>query len=81
MNRKISGLPALLTWQTLCRLEPHLLQLERIASRLQPGDWREWKQIKNSLQWLVGWNAKPPAMRTPEAYELAYSHLLEVWGG
>jgi len=70
------------TWQTLCRLQPALRQLERDALAAHdpsgPPDWQAWEALKQRLSRLVGWWAIHPhdaQLSTNDAWKTAYTHL------
>jgi hypothetical protein len=71
-----------LSWDDICRLEPRLLDLEHLAGAVT--NWSEWSvSIKRPLTKLVGWDAETShrELHTQEAYDLAFKHLLDQWGG
>jgi hypothetical protein len=82
------------TWGELVKIEPRLLALATEASAYKkdsPGKeyvcandrwygYGEWKDrgIKARLLYLVGWDAWNPALRSMEAYDLAYSYIYNL---
>jgi len=81
MNHIPGGIPAQhLTWQILCRIEPHLIDLERFAERCNSRDWREYEEIKRSTQLLVGCGRNHPVLGTSDAYDIAHRHLCKLGG-
>jgi hypothetical protein len=82
-----------LTWRDLVRLEPRLGELEREARAVRRSprardphfcandSWygrRGWIGFKPRLLWLVGWEARNPALRTCQAYDIAYRYLYDL---
>ena len=68
-------------WRRICQVEPALRQVESYVAGL-PDDartWPAWSTIKRALSRLVGWNAKRRELRTCEAYDAAYSRLLDLF--
>lgn len=71
-----------LSWNGLLDLEPRLLALERRAQMCRSDDWRDWSLLKSELSRLVGWDSgNHGELGTPDAYELAFTHLLAAWEG
>ena len=70
----------MLTWKSLCRLQPELKQLERDALDAhdpdQPPDWEQWERLKARLGRLVGWWCSSKDSRLVEGWDAAYAHLL-----
>jgi hypothetical protein len=69
-------------WADLLRAVPELATLERDAGAIPDGDWRAWEALKRRLGDLVGWYAPlsvPTELRTSEAWDCAYRHLLDAW--
>ncbi len=73
-----------MTWEDLARLEPELRRLEQdiLSLRRRSRGWRTfcandvWYDLfKPRLVYLAGWGARNPALRSEEAYDLAYEHL------
>lgn len=70
-----------LTWPRLVELEPALLDLFREAQAVDGGDAhfcanRGWyDSYRPRLLALAGWEARQPALRTQEAYDLAYETI------
>lgn len=81
--------PRPLTWRNLVQLEPRLRDLMNEAwavgraARHDPEfSWRvAWsRRVKPTLWKLVGW-LRPdfhPVLSTPDAYDVAYQHLLQA---
>jgi hypothetical protein len=79
-----------LDWEDLVDLEPRLEQLERDikyhAGQHRAGRYcanRHWfgytgVGFKDRLLDLVGWEAKGSALRSSEAYDVAYHHLYAI---
>lgn len=67
-------------WETLCDRQPMLLELE-LQAQAAAKNWPAWTEIKKRLVRLVGWDAAAddPAMRSREAFEAAYDHLLAIF--
>lgn len=68
-------------FDVLAQVEPRLRELEGAALRLHRRDpeWRVWSELKRALSRLAGWEAEQYSLRTTEAYDVAYSHLLHCW--
>lgn len=79
-----------LTWEKIIEIEPHLLTLYEEAQGVKDGGvsesfcenevWygrpdRPGSGLKPRLVRLVGWYAERSALRAPEAYDIAYSHI------
>jgi hypothetical protein len=70
-----------LTWPQLVELEPALLALYQEAQAVDGRDahfcanqvW--YDSFKPRLLALAGWEAREPALRTQEAYDLAYETI------
>jgi hypothetical protein len=60
------------TLADLIHQEPRIMALARRAARIQRLDWREYEAIKRELKNLVGWHAREPRFRTPEAYDAGH---------
>jgi len=73
-------IPAL-TWPQLVELEPALLDLYRAAQAVDGRDAhfcanRVWyDSFKPRLLALAGWEARQPALKMQEAYDLAYETI------
>lgn len=78
-------------WGDLVRAEPELGNLELAIKSVRPNDKRfcanavwygygPWahRGFKARMQRLAGWDARNPALRTQEAYDLAYDHLYSL---
>jgi hypothetical protein len=78
------GSPERITWTQLCHHEPRLKMLERYAVYLSSGDpqnvdWREWENLKARLRSCCGWGVDHPLLGESEAWDTAYSHLLDCF--
>jgi len=78
--------PAMPAREDLVKVEPRLLEVERLALSLHPlsrrdslRSWRAWERIKRAMENLVGWQAEQRELRHSTAYDIAYDHLLECW--
>lgn len=75
-----------MTFEELCQIEPRLLALYRRAQAVKDDKRkpsfcanRVWyTEFKPELCRLVGWEAENPALRTEEAYDLAYDTIYDV---
>lgn len=71
------------TWAGMILHDARLGALERKARECKPAQRRDWKwfesNVKAPLVLLVGFHARSPELRTGEAYEVAYKHLLRIW--
>jgi len=62
-------------WNSMCQLEPRLLELERIAIRLgRDKRYEAYESVKTDLSHLVGWGAEKEELRSDEAWQVAMQH-------
>ena len=66
-----------LNWQRLVALEPRLLNLERIVRA--GGDWQDYCHWRETLKLLVGRRCQREEISSPDAFEVAHAHLLDVF--
>jgi hypothetical protein len=75
------------TFDRLCDQEPQLRYLEQEIKSLtdESPHWcanRAWYDLFEArFDALVGWNARNPALRSEQAYNLAFSHLYGLLPG
>jgi hypothetical protein len=76
-----------MTWTEIVSIEPRLSELLREVQAVKdPGGkyfcandhWYPLGGFKSRLSRLVGWHAENPALRTCEAYDIAYDFLYEL---
>ena len=67
------------TWPELTLLVPQLADLEAEVELGNPDDWHAYESWKRRLQSLVGFGSPESADLPMGAYDVAHTHLLNVW--
>lgn len=67
------------SWPALTLLVPQLVILEAEVELADPDDWRDYESWKRKLQSLVGLTSGRYAELPADAYDVAHTHLLNLW--
>ncbi len=70
-------------WPSIVRIAPAVLRIVADAGILRR-DWRNrwthYEALKSRLQRIVGWEARHPALRSSDAYDVAHRQMAIALG-